>query len=315
MALAGLPFARRSQLFEEEYERRVPEAWRPRVEESERMYRRAVLIDPLVEARLAYVMVPSTNRLPTSLAVLFGDWARDYVDGIGFYFETRYEDAYQRLQRVYNELDADRHGRRLWNTLLFWHGLAAAQTDRHTEAVSDFTTLLQRYESREERARDSTLRVPLGTNDIRYVLALLQRRAGRLDEAVQLYRRTLEEDVGLYMAHVRLAELHEAAGRWPEAVEERRFAVNASPDNASLLFDLGVTLAKAGRWLDAEEPLQQALEANPRDSRAPYYLGIVQQQLGKPADARAAFERFLLLAPSRYERQIANARQRLATLQ
>jgi len=315
MALAGLPYARRPQLFEEEYEQRVPEAWRPRVEESERMYRRSVIIDPLVEVRLSYVIVPSAGKLRTSLAVLFGDWERDYVDGVSFYFEAKYEDAYQRLQRVYNELDADRHGSRLWNTLLFWHGLAAAQTRRHDEAVSDFTTIVERYESQEAAARDTTLRVPLKTNDYRYVLAVLKQRAGQIDEAVRLYRRALEEDIGLYMAHVRLAELHETTGGWGGAVEERRHAVNAAPDNASLLLDLGMTLAKAGRWVDAEEPLRQALEANARDSRVPYYLGIVQQQLGKTEAARASFDRFLSLAPSRYERQIANAKQRISALQ
>ncbi len=315
MALAGLPYARRTQLFEEEYEHRVPEAWRPRVEESERMYRRSVIIDPLVEVRLSYVIVPTAGKLRTSLAVLFGEWERDYIDGVNYYFEGKYEDAYQRLQRVYNELDADRHGARLWNTLLFWHGLAAGQTRRHEEAVSDFTTLVDRYESVEEAARDSTLRVPLRTNDYRYMLAIVKQRAGQIDEAVRLYRRALEEDIGLYMAHVRLAEIHETAGRWVAAVEERRHAVNAAPDNASLLLDLGMTLAKAGRWVDAEEPLRQALEANARDSRVPYYLGIVQQQRGETEEARASFNRFLSLAPSRYERQIANAKQRLSALQ
>src|SRR5437899_978437 len=39
MALAALPYARRSQLFDEEYEHRVPSDWEPKIEESERMYR------------------------------------------------------------------------------------------------------------------------------------------------------------------------------------------------------------------------------------------------------------------------------------
>jgi len=57
------------------------------------------------------------------------------------------------------------------------------------------------------------------------------------------------------------------------------------------------------------------MEANPRDARVLYYLGIVDQQLSKKDDARSAFTRFLTLAPSRYERQIADAKQRLASLQ
>ena len=99
-----------------------------------------------------------------------------------------------------------------------------------------------------------------------------------------------------------------------QAVAERRAAVNANPDDASLLMDLGRTLAKARNLGEAEQALHQAMDANPRDARVPYYLGRVEEQLNKPADARTAYTRFLSLAPSRYATQIADAKQRLETL-
>ncbi|HXF95354.1 MAG TPA: tetratricopeptide repeat protein [Gemmatimonadales bacterium] len=144
---------------------------------------------------------------------------------------------------------------------------------------------------------------------------MLDQRAGRPADALSRYREVVEQDIGFYMAHVRMAEIHEGAARWDRAVEARRHALNANPDDPSLMLDLGVTLAKAGRLADAEEALRQALEANPRDARVPYYLGVVQQQLGEAADAAASFRRFLTLAPSRYDRQIADARRRLASLE
>jgi Flp pilus assembly protein TadD len=101
---------------------------------------------------------------------------------------------------------------------------------------------------------------------------------------------------------------------WPVAIKERRAAVSANPDDPSLLLDLGKTLAGAGDWAGAEQTLKQAGDANPRDSRVPYYLGIVQQQLNKKEEARASFDRFIALAPSRYARQVDNAKQRLAAL-
>ena len=65
----------------------------------------------------------------------------------------------------------------------------------------------------------------------------------------------------------------------------------------------------------AETRLQAAVEANLRDTRALFWLGLAQLDLGKKAEARGSFSRFLELAPSRYDRQIAIARERLAQLQ
>jgi tetratricopeptide (TPR) repeat protein len=250
-----------------------------------------------------------------SLAVMFGDWLGDYLNGRTMYFEAKYQESYDRFQRVFLEIGADRNADRAWNTLLFWHGLAAAQVRKHDEALWDFERILERYLDREAQKRDSTLRVPLRTNEFRYILAYMQQRAGKTQDAIQLYREVLENDIGLFMAHVQLANIYDGARMWDQAVVSRRNAINANPDDPSLILDLGITLAKATRWTEADSALRQAQDANPRDARVPYYLGIVEQQLGKAAEARTAFTRFLGLAPSRYERQIADAKVRLAALQ
>lgn len=314
MVLAALPYARRPQLLDEEYDHRVPDDWRPRIDESERRYRQAVLIDPLVEVRIGYVMLPTQSEFKTSLTVLFGDWGGDYYEAEDMYFEGRYQEAYDRFQRVYNELNAGSHTRRLWNTLLFWHGLAAAQIQKHDEAVWDFSTLLDRSEDAEDRAKDSTLQVPLRTNEFRYVLAVMRQRAGQFNEAIDLYRRALENDIGLYMAHVRLAQIYEDYNMFPQAVAERRAAVSANPDDPSLLLDLGKTLAHANQWVDAEKALEDAVTANPRDPRPHYFLGIVDQHQNKAPEARSAFTEFIALAPTRYAPQVADAKQRLNAL-
>lgn len=314
VALAALPYQRRSQLADEEYDHRVPPEWEPRIRESERLYRQAMMIDPLVDVRLGFVILPNETGYKTSLQVLFGDWLNDYVEGVVRYFDGKYQQSYDDFQRVVYQIKGDQHAERMWNTLLFWHGLAAAQVGKNADAVWDFQKILNRHLDAESRARDSTLSVPLQTNEFRYLLAVMNQRAGNLNEATQLYRQAIENDVGLYMAHVRLAQIYETANLWDQAVAERRAAVNASPDNPSLLVDLGRTLANARRTLEAEQTFRQAMDANPRDARIPYYLGRIEEQLSKPTDARAAYTRFLSIAPSRYATQIADAKQRLETL-
>ena len=163
---------------------------------------------------------------------------------------------------------------------------------------------------------DATLvHFPLRTNEFRYILAYVKQRSGAVNEAIDLYREALTNDIGLYMAHVRLAEIYETAQMFPQAITSRRNAVNANPDDESLLLDLGKTLVNAGQSQEAVTALRQANTANPRDPRPPFFLGFVLEQLGRKDDARAAFTQFTSLAPSRYDRQITIAKQHLAALQ
>jgi tetratricopeptide (TPR) repeat protein len=147
------------------------------------------------------------------------------------------------------------------------------------------------------------------------MLAALRQSAGQTDQAVELYQQVAENDIGHYMAHVQLARIYESRRDYPRAVQERQNAINANPDDPSLLLDLGVTLGKAGMLPQAETRLQAAYEANPRDMRPLFWLGLAQFDQGKRDAARESLNRFIEGAPSRYERQIAMARDRLAKLQ
>lgn len=314
LALAYLPFARHPELWREIDERRVPDEWRKPLEESDRLYRRAYLIDPLVDTRIIGATFPGKSVLWSIDDQLFRLY--DYVfQGIDDLATGRYEDAYVHFQRMINDLDGDRHPKRIPAWVLWYHGLAAGHLNRREEAVQDFQMLLDRVLEKEVQRRDSLVRIPLETNQYRYVLAWAENLAGRVNDARRLFQEALVNDAGLYMAHVQLAGIYESSRMWDEAIAERQHAVNANPDDPSLALDLGVTFAKTGRWEQAAATLRLAMEANPRDARTPYYLGVVEQQLANKEDARAAFTRFLAIAPSRYDRQIADARQRLAALQ
>jgi tetratricopeptide (TPR) repeat protein len=147
-----------------------------------------------------------------------------------------------------------------------------------------------------------------------YVLGFLLQRAGNYDEAITCYEQALTEDLGLWMAHVQLARIHEARSEWVDAIRERNQALEAEPDEASLLLDLGITLALAGRSQEALPVLERAGAKLPHNFRVLYFEGIAALQLDRPADARRAFERVLTLVPSRNVAEIAEVRGRLAQL-
>ena len=313
LALWALPYARRPQLWTDVEEDKVPTEWRPRIEESDRMYRHAFLLDPLVDLRIVSLVLPPRSVF-VDLIAEYDNFYQWYDDSFEKLRQGNFDDAYQRFQRMVLDMGGDRHPERVPTFIYWWHGLAAAHVNKNEDAVFDFRQILDRYLQVERRRRDSITTVPMRTNEYRYELAVMKQRAGQLDEAIGLYREALENDAGLYPAHSRLATIYEARNLWDQAVAERRAAVNVSPDDPSLLVDLGRTLASARRTLEAEQAFRQAMDANPHDARIPYYLGRIEEQLSKPTDARAAYTRFLSIAPSRYATQIADAKQRLETL-
>jgi len=314
LALAYLPFARRAKLWNEVLYGRVPEEWRAAVETSDREYKRAMMADPMVDLRVMGAVEPGRDVGYT----MSNEWIRYYdivYQGFDDFRDGKYEEAFGRFQRLAHELNWDAHPDEATTTFLYFRSLAAAHTGRMPLAVEDMQHVLSRHEDAAKAHSDSMTYLPLRLNEFRYLTAFLQMQDKRYGPARELLLKVAEEDAGHFMAHVRLAEIFEASGAWEPAVEERQNAALINPEDASLLIEWGVTLGKAGRFADAEQRLLEAIQVQPRDTRAYYWLGIAQQQLGKGAEAKATFERFIALAPSRYERQIAGARQRITQLQ
>jgi Flp pilus assembly protein TadD len=234
------------------------------------------------------------------------------MNGFGSFWDGQYYRAYQFLQEIAKgATDPDREKFRSW--FLWYEGLAAAHTDDFARAEANFRIMLTRAEKAASLGGGATLAFTQA-NHYRYTLACILDMEGKSRDAVALLQEALTEDVGLYMAHVRLASIYEDQHRPQAALEERRRAVASSPDDPSLLFDLGDALARAGELPEAQAVLRQARQANPRNVRALYVLGYVASQVGNIDEARDAYQQFLALAPSRFDEQKAEVAQRLQAL-
>jgi len=298
LALAYLPYARRRDLMKEEAKGEVPPEWRDSVLVSERLRRRAFLINPLVDLKIMGAFVPVRSGFFAALTDPFSS----FVSG-------NYAMAYFTFSRWAGDKPRDS----LPSGLLWYRGLSAGHVALYDTAATDFQVLLDRGLKAEQG--DTLSPIPVRTNDFRYLLATFRYRSGRYAEAITLYKEALGNDVGLFMAHVQMGKIFEHFKQWPEAIEHYEAAVATNPDDPSVLLDLGVVLREAGRLQESESTLARALDANPRDSRVPYHLALTLQQENKAAEARAAFTRFLAVAPSRYATQITDAKNRLTQLQ
>ena len=310
--LGDMPFDRRPKLWEEDRKGKVPAPLRPAVDQSYRLWRQAFLIDPMVDFRVIGAKAPEEGMV---VVPEYGRYTTEYMLwlGLGAFGAGRYELAYGALKSWVDRAHPNQPPDSLPDFLFWYRGLSAAHQRAYKVGIDDFQVLLARSLKAEQA--DTLLPFQLGTNDYRYVLAVLHQLWGKPADAMRLFQESIASDLGLYMAHVRLAQMYREYKMWDKAIEEARRAIETNPDDATAVLELGVILAEAGRAPEAEETLGRAAAANPRDPRPIYHLGIVRQQLAKQGEAREALTRFVAMAPpARYERQIADAKQRLAAL-
>jgi tetratricopeptide (TPR) repeat protein len=309
LALAMVPYARPDDYWRRlSKDKAVAEAV---ATESARDYRRAFLIDPLVDLRML-AMTSRPYALDWDDLAVFGFLYGDYRHARLALHEGKYEQAFGALDGLTRKFKVDRSIDSVPAALAWNHALAAMHSGRDSLALRDVESLVRREERR--AAGDSLQRLPLAANGFRYVLACLKVRVGDADGAIRLLHEVLGEDVGHYMAHVQLARIYEEREAWPEAIAERRLAAETNAEDAAMRLELGITLAAAGSYEEADSLLGELSDSHPRDPRVWYALGEVRLRRGRSAEARRAFERYLAIAPSRWARQIALVRQQLAGL-
>ena len=317
LALAFLPYARQPNFWRDLAESTGPltKEMQKVVSQSDHEYRHAFLINPMVDMRIIAAAIPSSVSF-WDLQDAMGSILALYYQGRLDCSEGHYADCEAKFTRLLTELTDARALGKLPSDIFWYRGLAAAHQSHFALAVKDFQALIDREQTDVKKIQaKGLLRVPLKSNEYRYFIATFDNAAGNTDAAEALYHEALGNDLGLYIAHVRLAEIYETRKDFPKAIEERRNAINANPDDASLQTDLGVTLGRAGSFAEAETALKAATGGLPRNTDALYWLGIAEQQLGNKVEAKAAFERVIALAPSRMQARVASATQHLAALQ
>lgn len=311
LALAYLPFAERQKLWDEEDRGKIPEEWRARVSNSYHHYRRAFLIDPMVDLKVIGLAIPPRGTLTIGRNI--NNYYASIILGMEQFWGGNYPAAFSLLDQVIKQTPEEKRAKELPDYLLWLHGLAGAHIDRYDIAIANFQMMLDRRTAK-VKTDSVTSSTQLRDNDLRYVLATLKHKSGSLAEATRLLQQVIEIDLSFDMAHAQLADIHERSRRWDDAIAERRRAVETNAEDASLLYDLGMTLAKARRFREAIEPLQQAIVANPLNARIPYTLSQVQGALGDSTAAVAALRKFAQIAPSRFEPQLKAAEAKYGPL-
>lgn len=125
-----------------------------------------------------------------------------------------------------------------------------------------------------------------------YKQAVELHQRGRLDEAVDLYRRVLEAHPESVVTRSNLGAALSALGRYQEAVNEYRTALARNPANAGVRLNLAIALYKSGEFEAAAAELAEVRRAEPDNRQALLLLADTYLRLGEHLKLIAMLEPF-----------------------
>jgi predicted O-linked N-acetylglucosamine transferase (SPINDLY family) len=135
-----------------------------------------------------------------------------------------------------------------------------------------------------------------------YELARQHHRAGRFQQAEQIYREILAARPEIVEVRNDLGVLLEASGRADDAMAEYRAVVTARPVFAEAWNNLGNLLHSSKRTDEAIDCFRKALMARPQFAEAASNLGIAHLRQGRIEDAIRWFEQAVELDPTNADR-------------
>ncbi|MEZ4589435.1 MAG: tetratricopeptide repeat protein [Gemmatimonadales bacterium] len=125
--------------------------------------------------------------------------------------------------------------------------------------------------------------------------ALAAQQAGRVDEAITLYRRIVARQPGFAPAHFNLGLLYLSRNELAEAVHCFEGAARLRPTAADAWLNLGAALERLERLADAVLAYDRVIGCAPEDVRGPYNRGNALLALGRMNEAEASFRAVLEL--------------------
>jgi tetratricopeptide (TPR) repeat protein len=164
--------------------------------------------------------------------------------------------------------------------------------------------LMGRSYLREGRARDAfdVSEIMINANPEQgaawYLRGLAQFRMGRVEAALEDYRRAQQLDPRAIWVHVALAEVYTQAGRLDEALAEIRKSLAVQPRDGWALLHEGNVLLAMNRTREAMLAVRRGLDQDPNSAELRRLLGLVWLKMGNQAEAGTAFEHAIRLAPA-----------------
>jgi protein O-GlcNAc transferase len=143
--------------------------------------------------------------------------------------------------------------------------------------------------------------------------ALSHHRAGRLPEALRIYKRILKKSPDNVGCVYSLAMLYVQQSNYTAAADMFRRATRIKPDLVDAHYNLAVALGMSGNYKDAALSYEKVLKLDPRHANARNNYATALLHAGRPADAVLQYDELIAQAPASADAYInrGTARQAL----
>jgi tetratricopeptide (TPR) repeat protein len=132
-------------------------------------------------------------------------------------------------------------------------------------------------------------------------LGIALRRAGRVEEAIECYRRAIDVDPEGEAGWSNLGKALAQLGRYDEAIEPYEHSLAIDPDHALVWNSYGVALQRLGRLDEAMQAFRRSLEADDTLALPHRNLATILTNRGRIDEAIAELRRSLELDPNDHE--------------
>ena len=170
---------------------------------------------------------------------------------------------------------------------------AANEPQRGPDALHAAAVALWREQRRDEAIKlmDDALRLRPDFADALCMGGYMLSECGKPDSAMRFYRRALELDASLVVAHVNLGKLLFSAGRFTEALASFAAATRLAPRDPDAWCSRAGTLRELGRLEESVDAAERALELRRDFPEAAINLGNALLKLDRSEEALDAYLR------------------------
>jgi tetratricopeptide (TPR) repeat protein len=182
-----------------------------------------------------------------------------------------------------------------------------------TEYDSAVAELTRAVGTLEKRERDKLDPIYVSKEMFYYAIGTLQARLDKLDAARDSYQRAIAENLGFYMAHVRLSGVVMMLHDTTTALTELETAMLIRADDPLVLVYHGSVLLGRGWVAEAEKQFRAALRADSDYALPHVFLGLAAERRTDTSSALAEYADYLKRSP-RSATERAWAKSRLAVL-
>lgn len=184
---------------------------------------------------------------------------------------------------------------------------------RDAEAIEGFRKAVDLLRERDERRGEYVVFYDSKAL-LLHSMALLYRRQSNLDSARALLGRAMEEDVSFWPAHMELGRIALTQADSVTAVAELGLASELATDEPYVHHLYGEMLHATGQHAEAVAAFRKAVEMEPYFAAPQFGLAQALEKVGDTDAAKAAYQRYLVLAPKREQASRTTATARLAAL-